>query len=128
MCRASSKFDEAVRTDEALTSAGEGLPDADAAQRGSLSAHLIREVIRAALPQVTACANDAERAGASANGRVTIRFLIVSDGSVAGGQVEENTGSSRALACCILQHVAGLRFPAPDGGGRVSVTYPWTID
>jgi outer membrane biosynthesis protein TonB len=122
-------FDEAVRTDEALTSAAEEPPpDAVSPQRGSLSADRIREVIRAAIPQVTACATNAERSGASANGRVTIRFVIVSDGSVGGGQVEQNTGSSRALACCILQHVAGLRFPAPDGGGRVSVTYPWTIE
>lgn len=128
-CEEMPSFEAAMSTDEALTAAGEGLPaDSVPPQRGSLSADPIREVIRAAFPQVTACVTEAERAGANPSGTVTIRFLIVSDGSVAGGQIAGTTVSSRAMACCILQHVAALRFPAPDGGGRVSVTYPWTIE
>lgn len=95
--------------------------------RGSLSASAIRRVIRDGLGGVRRCYQHALYVSPDTSGRVTVRFIIGSSGRVTAGEIAENTTSSAAVACCTLRHVTTLRFPRPDGGGVVSVTYPFTL-
>lgn len=98
-----------------------------ASPRGSLSASVIRQVIRSGLPEISGCAEQAARIGADFAGRVTVHFIIGGEGAVTAGRIESSTSGSQALACCTLRAVSALQFPAPEGGGVVSVTYPFTF-
>lgn len=63
-------------------------------------------------------------------GRVTVRFIIVGDGTVAMAEVVESstTLGDPTTERCVSHAVRRLVFPAPDGGGIVIVTYPFAFD
>ena len=115
----------ALYADPAATA--DGAPD-PSERRGSLSADVIRTVIRAHLAEVEACYLEALRRDVNLRGTVTVRFLIEADGHVsAATPVGDTLGDTRATQC-IARVVTSWRFPAPEGGGRVSVTYPFTLE
>ena len=61
-------------------------------------------------------------------GTVTVRFLIQDDGHVSEATVISTTAPDGDLDACITGAVRTFRFTPPDGGGQVSVTYPFTLD
>ncbi len=94
---------------------------------GLLSPHAIRDVVQRNLGQVSACYDAALTGDPSAQGRVGIRFVIGGDGAVVGSGVTEAPASLRAAAACIAQALRAWRFPAPEGGGVVTVNYPFNL-
>lgn len=94
--------------------------------RGSLDKELIRRVVRRNESQVRFCYEQALHANPDLRGRVEIRFLIAPTGAVQSSVVAKSEVGNQ-VGNCIAQAVRRWTFPAPDGGGIVSVTYPWTF-
>lgn len=84
---------------------------------GPLSAQVIRQVVRAATPRFKAC-------GANrpiVDERMAISFTIGARGTV----TRATTGTKGPLAECLVRVMRSMRFPAPRGGGTVTVSYPF---
>ncbi len=91
----------------------------------------IRAAIRAASPQIRACYDSALKKDPALAGKVTLHLRLESgDGGafVAEGDVVDTELHSPFFEACLLATVAGAAFPNPEGGGSVSVTYPFTFD
>jgi RNA polymerase sigma factor (sigma-70 family) len=103
---------------------GSGLPS-------SAYSDAIRAAIRAVSPQIRACYESALKTDPALAGKVTVRLRLESgDGGafVAEGDVVETEAHSPLFESCLLAKVAGAAFPNPEGGGAVTVTYPFNFD
>jgi hypothetical protein len=95
--------------------------------RGSLSKEVIRRTIQRRLNEVRFCYESGLARDAELSGRLAVSFLIAPTGVVQQAVIKENTLASRAVADCVAQAMRRLTFPAPDGGGYVQVTYPFSF-
>lgn len=103
----------------------QGTGNCEATVRGSLSKEAIRRVIRRNRAQVRACFESALRRNPELEGRLTTRFVIGPQGAVvAAAAVSEDLRDAR-LTHCVERAVKRWPFPAPDGGGVVTVSYPF---
>jgi hypothetical protein len=111
-----------VRTGAAIASPG-------------LSAELIRRVVRRHINEVRFCYESELVRATDLAGRVEIAFTVEPTGAVTGPSVASSTlssatspeGPATRVASCIAGAVGRWTFPAPDGGARVSVTYPFVL-
>jgi len=94
---------------------------------GSLDRDVIRRVIRRHINEVRFCYERELAQAPDLAGRVVVRFIISGDGSVASAAVASSPLRSPAVEGCITQRVQRWTFPAPDGGGIVSVSYPFVF-
>jgi TonB family protein len=99
-----------------------------AAIRGSLSADVIRRVVRRHLGEVRFCYEQALNSQPDLRGTVSVRWIISPTGSVTTSTVSGSTLGSSRVESCVASAVRRWTFPAPDGGGLVSVTYPFTLE
>jgi TonB family protein len=99
----------------------------EAEVRGSLSKEVIRRTIQRRLNEVRFCYESGLARDPGLSGRLAISFLIAPSGVVQQAAIKESTLSSRAVADCVAQAMRRLSFPAPDGGGYVQVTYPFSF-
>lgn len=103
-------------------------PRGDAqAVAGLLSPEAIRAVVQQGLAQVGACYEAALARDAAARGRVVVRFVIGGDGAVLRAGVAAAPEPLQTAAACIAQATRAWRFPAPTGGGVVTVNYPFNL-
>lgn len=96
-----------------------------AAVRGSLSREVIRRVIRRHINRVRHCYERQLQSEPSLEGRLTIRFTIAATGNIQSATAAADTLHSGAVQSCVVQVVRSMRFPAPNGGGIVVVSYPF---
>jgi hypothetical protein len=89
---------------------------------GRLPADVIQRVVRQSFGRFRLCYENDLRTQPHLSGRVSVRFVVALDGSVASASVAD-TSLSTSAASCVARAFAGLSFPAPDGG-IVTVTYP----
>jgi TonB family protein len=94
--------------------------------KGSLDKEIIRRVVRRNESQVRFCYEQGLHANPDLKGRVEIKFLIAPTGAVQNSAVAK-TEVGNQVGQCIANAVRRWTFPAPEGGGIVSVTYPWTF-
>lgn len=79
-------------------------------------------------PQVIACQEKALANGRAAAGRLTVRWVVLPDGSVNGAEVQSSTLKDEVLEACVLDAVRGLRFPPRTGEvAAVPMTQSWTL-
>ncbi|MBV1860429.1 MAG: AgmX/PglI C-terminal domain-containing protein [Nannocystaceae bacterium] len=96
--------------------------------RGALDKDLIRRVVRAHINQVRHCYNQALARDPTARGKVAVQFTIGRTGKVPLAVVSETTLKDRAVGNCIAKAVRRWKFPSPEGGGNVMVTYPFVLN
>jgi len=94
---------------------------------GSLAPEAIRRVVMRNLGQVTHCHEQALASNPGATGRVVVRFLISPTGAVQASVVASSTYPVPSAAQCVASAVRRWQFPAPEGGGVVSVNYPFNL-
>lgn len=95
--------------------------------RAQVSAGAIRHVVTSHMSEVRYCyAREFARSRGLAV-RLSVRFTIGPSGAVQSASV--TTGAPRApgLENCLTKHIRRWRFPAPLGGGTVTVTYPFNL-
>ncbi|MDO9017714.1 MAG: AgmX/PglI C-terminal domain-containing protein [Deltaproteobacteria bacterium] len=94
---------------------------------GRLSPEAIRRVVLRNLGQVQHCHEQALAQNPSAAGRVTVRFVIGGNGRVQASAVAASSYPVASAPQCIANAVRRWQFPTPEGGGLVTVTYPFTL-
>lgn len=94
---------------------------------GLLSPEAIRRVVLRNLGQVNHCYEQGLATSPNIAGRVVVRFVIGGTGSVMGSNVNESSIPVPSVGECIANAVRRWQFPAPEGGGVVTVNYPFNL-
>lgn len=92
---------------------------------GDLDRNIIRRHIRRKLAQITYCYEKQLMVHPGLHGTVVTQFQISPVGTVLH-MAATGLGES-AVASCVGEVLATLRFPRPRGGGIVNVRYPFTF-
>jgi TonB family protein len=99
-------------------------PVANNAKRGSLSKEQIRRVINRNVNNLRICGERAWDRNPDAILNLRLRFVISASGEVQEAVVLESQTNDREADGCVLEAFRTLRFPPPEGGGIVVVSYP----
>ncbi|MBC8070727.1 MAG: TonB family protein [Deltaproteobacteria bacterium] len=95
---------------------------------GALDKEVIRRVVRAHIDEVRSCYNSGLVRDPRLAGRVVVQFAVGPTGAVQSASVTSSTVADDAVNNCILGAVQRWKFPVPEGGGTVSVTYPFVLE
>jgi hypothetical protein len=98
-------------------------PGVTEVSQGSLPASVIQRVVRQNFGRFRSCYEDGLKANPNLEGRVTARFVIARDGSVATVHSGGSDLPDSKVVACVLRAYGTLSFPAPSEG-IVKVTYP----
>jgi outer membrane biosynthesis protein TonB len=115
----------------ALTSrASAGTPElvgGEASVEGNIDGELIRQVIRRNSSKIRACYEEQLIRYPQLGGRVSIRFVINSEGAVDTSKVHLSAMAPKnaEIGNCVANKIRLLEFPRPKGGGTAQVTYPF---
>lgn len=104
-----------------------GTEPAPAAPMGTLPAEVIRDTVREAVPFIRFCFEWQLERHPELEGRVTMRWTIQPDGTVTDAGVLEDALGDETVLQCFRGVVGRLEFPPPEGGGSVTVHYPFVL-
>jgi len=104
---------------------GVGLLEDEGEIVGGLDREIIAQYIRSQLGQILYCYERQLSANPDLYGKVAIKFTIAGSGDVETQRIGDSTLRNSTVEGCILQKVARWKFPAPEGGTKVLVTYPF---
>lgn len=104
---------------------GVGLIEDEAEVSGGLDRDIIAEHIKRQIGHILACYDRQLAAKKDLGGKVSVKFTISGTGSVETQNITETTMKDATVEGCILNRVAKWTFPAPNGGTKVIVTYPF---
>lgn len=90
---------------------------------GSLPPDVIQRIVRQSFGRFRGCYEEGLRGNPSLEGRITTRFVIGRDGSVATVQTGGTDLPDPHVVACVLRTYSGLTFPPPKDG-IVTVSYP----
>ncbi|NMO20000.1 TonB family protein [Pyxidicoccus fallax] len=93
----------------------------------SLSVQEVRDVIRANREDIRGCYEKRLETRPELHGVVTVKFTIVSDGTVSEAAVTKTTAPDAELEDCLVTRVKTWAFPRP-GDGKVVISYPFTFE
>ncbi len=104
---------------------GVGLLEEEGEITGGLDREVISQYIKSQLGQILYCYERQLSASPDLYGKVSIKFTITGDGGVETQRISDTTLKNATVEGCILQRVAKWKFPTPEGGTKVVVTYPF---
>ncbi|MGE0633172.1 MAG: TonB family protein [Pseudobdellovibrionaceae bacterium] len=105
--------------------AGVGLIEEESDVVGGLDREIIAQYIKSQLGQILYCYERQLSAHPELFGKVAVKFTIGPSGQVETQKIGESSLRDTMVEGCILQKVARWKFPSPEGGTRVIVTYPF---
>lgn len=94
---------------------------------GGLDRDLIADVINRNLGQVRFCYEQGLQGDPALAGRVAVDFTIGAQGQVKVASVGSTTLNSKLVEDCILLRLKTWKFPLPEGGTDVKVSYPFAL-
>lgn len=94
---------------------------------GGLDRDLIADVINRNLGQVRFCYEQGLQGDPALAGRVAVDFVIGGNGQVKAASVGSTTLNSKIVEDCILLRLKTWKFPLPEGGADVKVSYPFAL-
>lgn len=106
-------------------SAGVGLIEEEGEITGGLDREVIAQYIKSKLGQILYCYERQLSANPDLFGKVAVKFTIGPSGAVEQQLIGDTTLKNATVEGCILNRVAAWKFPNPQGGTRVLVTYPF---
>ncbi len=92
---------------------------------GMLAVDVIRRVVLRNLGQITHCYETRLAINPNLAGRISLRWMIASNGTVIASTVAEDAIHDADLVACL--NAAIRRWTFPGGGGVVTVTYPFNF-
>ncbi|WP_413288025.1 AgmX/PglI C-terminal domain-containing protein [Bdellovibrio sp. HCB337] len=104
---------------------GVGLIEEESEIVGGLDREVIAQYIKSQLGQILYCYERQLSANPDLFGKVAVKFTIAGTGSVETQAIGDTTLKNATVEGCILNKVAKWKFPAPAGGTKVLVTYPF---
>ncbi|HEY1097840.1 MAG TPA: AgmX/PglI C-terminal domain-containing protein [Myxococcota bacterium] len=93
---------------------------------GGLDRGQIQRVMDRAMSRIRYCYERALVGEPDLEGKLTTLFMIGGGGDVISTDVVQST-LSKPVDTCVLGVLKTLKFPAPNGGGTVNVTYPFVF-
>jgi Ca-activated chloride channel family protein len=90
---------------------------------GRLPPEVIQRIVRQNFGRFRLCYEEGLRKSPSLEGRVSVRFVIGSDGNVASTANGGSDLPDPAVVSCVQRSMADLSFPQPEGG-IVTVVFP----
>ncbi|MBM4379794.1 MAG: energy transducer TonB, partial [Deltaproteobacteria bacterium] len=94
---------------------------------GGLSKDVIAKVIKRHENEIKYCYEAELQKTPDLSGKVAVAWTIDGSGAVADASVSESTLNNGTAEQCILTRIRRWKFPEPEGGGVVSVTFPWVF-
>ena len=101
---------------------------AKAAVKGALDKDIIRRIVRAHINEVRHCYNKGLANNPILAGRIAVKFTILASGKVGNASIDSTTLDDKTVGQCITKAVKRWKFPKPQGGGKVHVTYPFVLE
>jgi TPR repeat protein len=98
----------------------------DATISGKLSSEAVQRVVRQNFGRFRLCYENGLKTNPSLKGKVTVRFTIGRDGTVANPGPGPSDLSDAAVVSCVVRSFSFLTFPAPESGAA-TVDYPITF-
>lgn len=92
-----------------------------------LPAEVIRDTVREAMPFLRFCFEWQLDLHPELAGRLSMDWRILPDGTVADAAIAEDALHDETVLRCFRGVVGRLRFPPPEGGGEVTVRYPFVL-
>src|SRR5262249_10246024 len=92
---------------------------------GGLSKEGIPKIIRSHQSEIKYCYEVELQKNPSLFGKVAVLFIIDAAGSVSEANVSESSLDNSNAEQCMLSRIRRWKFPEPEGGGLVSVNFPW---
>ncbi len=97
----------------------------NASATGDLDKAIIRRYIRRKLSRIRFCYESQLVVKPKLSGTVKVQFLISPSGQVQGAKAS-GIGDGK-VESCVAAAIKSIKFPKPNGGGMVNVTYPFTF-
>jgi FHA domain-containing protein len=94
---------------------------------GRLAPEVIQRIVRQNFGRFRMCYENGLKSNPSLSGRVSVRFVIARDGSVASTSNGGSDLPDSGVVACVVRSFGGLSFPQPEGG-IVTVVYPLTLN
>jgi TonB family protein len=101
--------------------------DPSISPENGLSRASIDDAIRTRLSGFRACYQHSLANNPDLEGRVVLEIEIDPEGRVSWVEVANSTLQHAETESCLTEHMAGLAFEPPRGGGTVTVTYPFAF-
>jgi hypothetical protein len=95
--------------------------------QGAMSPDSIRRVVLRNIGQINHCYEQGLAVNPNASGRVVVRFVIGSDGTVLAAAVASDSLGMPVVSQCMSNAVRRWSFPAPATVGTVNVSYPFNL-
>lgn len=106
-------------------SGGVGLLEDEGEITGGLDREVIAQYIKSHLGEILYCYERQLSASPDLYGKVAVKFSIGGTGEVETQRIGDTTLKNATVEGCILGRVAKWKFPTPEGGTKVMVTYPF---
>ena len=94
---------------------------------GGLDKDLIGAVIQKNMGQIRFCYERGLQSDPKLKGRVAVNFTIAGNGRVKVAGLHNTTLHSKLVEDCILMRLKSWKFPLPEGGSEVRVSYPFML-
>ena len=94
---------------------------------GGLDRDQIAAVIQKNIGQVRFCYEQGLQGDSTLNGRVSVDFVIDGQGIVQSAGIGSSTLNSKVVEDCLMLRLKTWRFPLPQGGVAVKVSYPFML-
>ncbi len=102
-----------------------GLLEEEGEITGGLDREVIAQYIKSQLGQILYCYERQLSANPDLFGKVAVKFVIGANGRIEQQIIGDSTLKNSNVEGCILNKIASWKFPNPQGGTRVYVTYPF---
>lgn len=99
----------------------------DAGAPGRLEASAIQDVVREHRDELGFCFTWQLHQHPELGGRIVMEFVIGADGQVSEARVASDELDDEVVERCFVRVTERMEFPAPDGGGEVTVRYPFQL-
>ncbi len=99
----------------------------EATVASGLDRDAIAAVIQKNLGQVRFCYEQGLQGEASLSGRVAVDFTIGGNGLVKAASIGSSSMNSKIVEDCIVMRLKTWKFPLPQGGVDVKVSYPFVL-
>lgn len=95
---------------------------------GALPPEVIRRIVRSRFSALRFCYEKGLKVNPTLAGRLTVKFVISKEGEVVSAHDAGSTLSDVTTVSCMVAVFKALKFPKPQGGGIVVVSYPIVFD
>ncbi|MCK5795939.1 MAG: TonB family protein [Deltaproteobacteria bacterium] len=95
--------------------------------KGALDKRIVRRIVRNHIQEVRYCYQRELQSSPKLGGRLVVKFTIGGQGRVLFSRVQSSTLGNRVVERCVTQAVRRWKFPRPQGGGIVIVSYPFSM-